>query len=216
MTTLQYANNEELVLQYQNGNDYAFTELFENNQGLIRELINKYKHIQAISEDVKLSACYRGFMSASKAYKPNMNMKFSSLCMKAMERKIFDELNFIQRKDRLTMIKNSESMNTMVENRDGQETEALWFIDVKESDEYFKEDEMSLIDKAINHAMSQTDVEFKDYIIPIVHGEVTKSDVGRQFNVSKQVVAYHVKRFLKHMKNYLVKNKVDSVEGICI
>ena len=216
MTTLQYTNNEELVLQYQNGDDYAFTELFENNQGLIRELINKYKHIKAISEDMKLSACYRGFMTASKAYNPDMNVKFSTLCMKSMERKIFDELSFIQRKDRLTIIKNSESINTMVENRDGQETEALWFIDVKESDEYFKEDEMNLLDKAVNHAISQSTVEFKEYIIPIVHGEITQADVGRQFNVSKQVVAYHVKRFLKFMKDYLVRNKIESVEGICI
>jgi len=212
MTKLKYERNNELVLKYQNGDDEAFTELYTINEGLIRSIINKYQHVKIVDRDSMLSACNFGFANASKTYTPKGGVEFSSYCIMSMEREIINELNFLKHNGRAEMIKNSESVNRMIQGKEG-EVEAIYFVDAKEEEVYF-EGEFLITQEAIQYAMSKSKAPFKQNIVSILCDDYSQSEVAKAWGLSRQTVAYQVKRFKEYMKEFFDDVGLNKFEEV--
>lgn len=210
MTKTKYERNNELILRYQNGDDEAFTELYTANEGLIRDLMCKYNYIRAVDEDVKLSACHKGFINASKNYIPNDKTKFSSYCMKIMTRELYKEFNYLNQCGRKELIENSTSINTVVHGKEN-DTELINLLDAKIEDEYF-EDQYTIASKAIQYAMGKSSAPFKQHIPSLLCEDYTQMEVATALGIRKQVVSYQVKKFKEYMKEYFDSIGVNSLE----
>ena len=87
--------NEELIQEYQNGNQGALDELLEQNKGLVGFAIRTYKGLAKPSlgvEDLQQEA-WIGFLRAVQKYNINQSAKFSSYAVKAMIHAVIRAIN---------------------------------------------------------------------------------------------------------------------------
>lgn len=209
-TDKKYDINNELVLRFQQGDDSAFTELFNLNRGLTGTVLDKYTHVKLISDDTMESACYLGFINAVKTFDPEKEAKFSTYCIKVMEREIYSEISFIKSKHRDKLIKKSESMNAIIE-KEGYCTEKITIMNLQEDDEYFTE-RNKFIEDAMIHASNKSQFEHKSYLPLIIEGEITMQEVASIAGESRQFVYYHLKQYTKNARKYLSELNLNSIE----
>jgi RNA polymerase sigma factor (sigma-70 family) len=196
--------NEELVLEYQNGNRAAMDELVENNMGLVKYFTNKYGGFANITLDIEdlEQEAWIGFMKAVEKYKFNEDepVLFSSYASKAIMYGIFrafdENSQRMKKSDRTTKV-SVISFSTPISSADDSET-MEYILPDKKAEEPFRN-----IEKEVDNEILRKDIfEMLDTVlgndidkrILIEHyglyGEpMTFEDIGKKHCLSTQWVS---------------------------
>ncbi|MDF2882959.1 MAG: polymerase sigma-F factor [Clostridiaceae bacterium] len=125
-------SNEELVLQYQQGDKQALESLIKNNKGLVVKIANRFYDSGKIYDlDDLIQAGNIGVIGAAKTYKFDMEHKasFSTYAFSAIRNEIVDCISgkSLKEKKNTKFYKSMASLNTPLKN--GEETELFEIID---------------------------------------------------------------------------------------
>lgn len=205
MTKYDNTRSIQLIEAYKNGDDYAFTELYQMHEKMMHEIINKFKGYYYIDMDNKWNACNRGFLNAVNTYDANKGSQFHSYAYKCMTNRMIHEIKYFKHKGRKEMVKNSTSLNNLKQQKE-DETE---YIDLFSNapDEYFVEDYPET-KQFICDSIAKTRKELQPYVVGILTGDYTQSEVGRLVGMSKQAVRYQYEQFTKRLRESLLQNNI--------
>lgn len=195
-----------LLKQFQNGDEFAFEELFRKNQGLIISVLKKFSNLKYIDDQQKISLCYKGFMKACETYDTvNPKSTFSHYVFKGMGACIIEENRNMQFKGRQSMMQASVSMN--INNSDDD----FSLDSIKgEEDNYF-EGEFPSLKTAIQYALEKCQNDkIKEYLLLLTLEEYSQQEVADLTGESRQVVNYQVKKFKENIKKYIELNKEEQ------
>lgn len=209
--TSEELTNEELVINYQDGDDYAATILWQRNQGLIHKTINKFNNYDFIEKEDKMSACSKAFVTSIKKFDGSKGYKFTTYLGRAMYNEI------IQEGDASGKNRNAMNLKTKVFSYDNQipnahgETE-FWerLEQFKVEDEYFKVDKIDSsmeLKKAFDYAVSKINKDYQEHLPKVYYGELTAGEVAEITGKSPQSVNYQLRAFEKNVVEQMEASK---------
>ena len=192
--------NEELVGLFQSeGNEVAFEELYENNQGLIFEVIKKFKGVKVINNEDVTSDCNLAFSRAAQTFDTSKNCKFSTYCYSVMVKEVLKSINSATRVKRNPSKYKFTSLNEKVKKEGSYLIEIL---DASDSDVLHKND-YTYLHNAIEYAKTWIQEKYHPYLLPLMFRETTTNEVAPTIGVSPRTVHYTTTLFREHVREYI-------------
>ncbi len=191
-------SNEELALQYQNGNELAFEELYNRFKKLMNKFIYKHLRYGYLEKDELCSLCEVGLYKAIVAYTTDKPVKLSTMIYRYIQTAIHHKYDYLKRNGRNELRKKSISIDITIESSHG-EIPLYDILNYENSEDVYFTYESSGVSNAINYALSKTSGKVKDYIIPILLGDYSQEDVAKIIGVKYQAIQYHLKKFKKNI-----------------
>lgn len=199
--------NVELVKKFQNGDEYAFTELFNLNQKAMMKVLSKYQNLRYVDEQQKISACYNGLLKAAEKYDTeNPTATFSHFMFRGMGQMILQENTRLESKGRKSMLHYSDYINTGSEGAGNRQVS----IDKIGGDiDYYFFHEYPSTKDAIQYALSRCKQEkMKPYLTDVLIGEMTQQELADILGETRQMLSYHIKKFKADIKDCLLKEEL--------
>lgn len=197
---MEKLTNEELVLLYQNGNnELAFEELYKRNQGLIFEVIKKFKGVKVINNEDVSSDCNLAFSRAALTFETSKNCKFSTYCYSIMVREVLKSINNASRTKRNSSKFKFASLNENV-NEDG--SKLIDILDTTDIDVLHKKD-YTYLHNSIEYAKTWVIEKYHPYLLPLLFRETTTNEVAPLIGVSPRTVHYTMTMFREHVREYI-------------
>ena len=203
--SLSKQSNEELVKEYQEGNEKALEILIANNTGIIRKLVNKYKKIcsRGLTEADLLQEGFIGLTIAAQKYRFNLDnkAKFITYAVHYINRYIYSCINGHSDKDiqNRKFYNSCKSLNVpLSDEEDGAELGE--FVEDKENKfaDIIEEEFTKTIRKELEEVMSEKLTLKEREIIKLIYGWdygkseeleiMTLEEVGDIFGVSRERV----------------------------
>lgn len=185
--------NEELVKQYQEGNQEALDELVNNNGGIISKLAYKYLEIakrRCLEFDDLFNSGVIGLIYAAKRYSFDNGAQFITLLCICIKQEMLSCINGKSGKDKGNMKLNSESLRLNAPVKDGEEIE---FVDTVKCEEYGydnTEDKILLnnLRRELEETMDQVLEPIERDIIKLAYGwdgkDSTYEEIGQSLNIT--------------------------------
>jgi len=201
---MEKLTNEELVGLYQNeNNELAFEELYKRNQGLIFEVIKKFKGAKVINKEDISSDCNLAFSRAAQTFDTSKDCKFSTYCYSIMVREVLKSLNNASRKKRNPSKFKFASLNENVKVIDHTEgSKLIDILDASDSDVLHKKD-YTYLHNAIEYAKTWIIEKYHPYLLPLLFRETTTNEIAPLIGVSPRTVHYTMTMFREHVREYI-------------
>lgn len=199
--------NEELVILAQEGDELAYSDLFEQNKGLMYKVINNYSYINMVEKEDLIGQCHYGFVKAVNSFKPEKG-KFSTLYYIAMNTEIQKYLESLNHKSRKDLYMSSISLSKKLTNKLEESCTLSDFV--KYDDDQFEMMElMNDYSKPMQYAYNYLDDKYKPYIKDLLLKNKTQLEVAKELGMTKQMIGVVLKKFKKDMQEYITyyKNK---------
>lgn len=207
---LSKLNNEELVLEYRNGNQIAFNKLIEKNNRLIEKLVSKYASSEFIihNHDEIRQIAHIGLYKATLTFDESTGNKFSTLCYKS----ILNEIRSYQTRDiRINKSKTHKNykivpIDSFVKSDDGSLTysDIVAYEDNVFASQNFLEQELA--SQECKRLLSFATPRQKE-IITLMSNGLTQRQVSVKLGVSDQCVNITLKNYRERL------NKATDLKG---
>lgn len=120
--------NEELVIQYQDGNLKVLEDIINNNSGIIAQIANKYASIaykRFIEFDDLFNTGVIGLIKAANSYSYDNRTLFISYLYPCIRREILNYINGRSTKDKCNIKLNNESVSLNTPNKVDEDLELI-------------------------------------------------------------------------------------------
>ena len=192
--------NEELVELYQSeGNEVAFEELYERNQGLIFEVIKKFKGVKVINIEDVSSDCNLAFSRAAQTFNTSKNCKFSTYCYTIMVNEVLRSIKSATRVKRNSSEYKFTSLNEKVKE------EGSYLIDILDTsdNDVINKNDYTYLHNAVEYAKTWIHEKYHPYLLPLMFRETTTNEVAPIIGVSPRTVHYTTTMFREHAREYI-------------
>ncbi|MCL1700738.1 sigma-70 family RNA polymerase sigma factor [Lysinibacillus sp. Bpr_S20] len=197
---MEKLTNEELVLVYQSeSNELAFEELYKRNQGLIFEVIKKFKGTKVINSEDVISDCNLAFSRSVQTFNTSKSCKFSTYCYSIMVNEVLKSIKSATRVKRNPSKYKFLSLNEKV-NEEG--SKLIDILDASDSDVLHKKD-YKYLHNAVEYAKSWIHEKYHPYLLPLMFRETTTNEVAPIIGVSPRTVHYTTTMFREHAREYI-------------
>lgn len=202
-------SNEELALQYQNGNELAFEELYNRFKKLMNKFIYKHLRYGYLEKDELSSLCEIGLYKAIVSYTTDKTVKLSTMIYRYIQTAIHHKYDYLKRNGRNELRKNSISINITIESSHG-EIPLYDILNYDNSEDVYFGNNFTYLNSALEYALSNLkNNEVKKYIIPILIGEYGVSEVGNIIGKHRNSICNYINQFKIHINEYLHKNNIE-------
>lgn len=189
-------SNEELIKLAKNGDKFALKELFENNVGLINNIIKKFSNVRMEYDDI-YSICRIGLYKAYQKYDSSKNVTFYEFAKKIIINEILKEVTKSKAKFRCDDTIKEVSLYTKV----GTEDENNELIDnIPIHDSRFNQFEMN---EYIQSIIKKANLKKNELLCITKHFYENKNarQIGEDVGFSRQYADLQLKSGLKKLKN---------------
>ncbi|MEQ6355141.1 sigma-70 family RNA polymerase sigma factor [Lysinibacillus sp. M3] len=197
---MEKLTNEELVELYQSeGKELAFEELYKRNQGLIFEVIKKFKGVKVINNEDVSSDCNLAFSKAAQTFDTSKNCKFSTYCYSNMVNEV---LRSIKRETRVKRNSSEYKFTSLNEKVNEEGSFLIDILDSSDSDVLYKKD-YTYLHNAIEYAKTWIHEKYHPYLLPLMFRKTTTIEVAPLIGVSPRTVHYTTTMFREHVREYI-------------
>lgn len=208
MNNLKDSTNEELAIMFQDSkSDEIFEEIYNRFEKMINKFIYKHRKYGFIEDDELISACRFGLYDGVMKYNKDKRVALSTVVYRYIQSKINHSYDYWKSNGREKLKQTSVYLDYPIETDRGI-VPLVEVVNHENSEDTYFENEFIHMKDAIQYAMSKLiDVQFKEYIIPMLIGDYKQQEIADKFNVKHGNVQYQIKKFKKYILMYTNGNK---------